>query len=63
MQERYGDLHGNNIAAAMTFQAFVSLFPLLLVAVAVIGWVAGDGTNVAGRVIGELGLNGDAARP
>jgi membrane protein len=61
VQERYGDLHGNNIAAAVTFQAFVSLFPLLLVAVAVIGWIAGDGTNVAGRVIGELGLNGDAA--
>ena len=62
VQERYGDLHGNNIAAAITFQAFVSLFPLLLVAVAVIGFIAGDGTNVAGRVIGELGLNGDAAQ-
>ena len=62
VQERYGDLHGNNLAAAITFQAFVSLFPLLLVAVAVIGWIAGDGTNVAGRVIAELGLNGDAAR-
>jgi membrane protein len=33
----------------------------LLVAVAVIGFIAGDGTNVAGRVIGELGLTGDAA--
>jgi membrane protein len=61
VQERYGDLHGNNLAAAVTFQAFVSLFPLLLVIVAVIGWIAGDGTNVAGRVISELGLNGDAA--
>jgi membrane protein len=62
VQERYSDLHGNNLAAAVTFQAFVSLFPLLLVAVAIIGFLAGDGTNVAGRVIGELGLNGDAAR-
>ena len=61
VQERYGDLHGNNLAAAVTFQAFVSLFPLLLVAVAVIGFIAGDGTNVAGRVISELGLTGDAA--
>lgn len=60
VQERYGDLHGNNLAAAVTFQAFVSLFPLLLVAVAVIGFLAGDGTNVAGRIIRELGLNGDA---
>ncbi|MDQ3106758.1 MAG: YihY/virulence factor BrkB family protein, partial [Actinomycetota bacterium] len=62
VQERYGDLHGNNLAAAITFQAFVSLFPLLLVAVAVIGFIAGDGTDVAGSVIGELGLNGDAAK-
>lgn len=62
IQERYKDLHGSNIAAAITFQAFVSLFPLLLVAVAIIGFVAGEGTNIAGRVIGELGLNGDAAK-
>jgi membrane protein len=61
VQDRYGDLHGNNIASAVTFQAFVSLFPLLLVAVAVVGWIAGDGTNIAGRVISQLGLNGDAA--
>lgn len=60
VQDRYGDLHGNNLAAAVTFQAFVSLFPLLLVAVAIIGFLAGDGTNIAGRIISELGLNGDA---
>lgn len=62
IQERYSDLHGNNLAAAVTFQAFVSLFPLLLVAVAVIGWIAGDGTDVAGSVVRELGLNGDARK-
>lgn len=60
IQERYSDLHGNNIAAAITFQAFVSLFPLLLVAVAVIGWLSGDGTSIAGSVVKELGLTGDA---
>lgn len=61
VQERYGDLNGNNMAAAVTFQAFVSLLPLLVVLVAVVGFVAGEGTDVAGRVIGELGLTGDAA--
>jgi hypothetical protein len=40
VQERYSELRGNNIAAAVTFQAFVSLFPLLLVAVAVVGLFA-----------------------
>jgi YihY family inner membrane protein len=62
VQDRYSDLHGNNLAAAVTFQAFVSLFPLLLVAVAVVGFIAGNGTDVAGKVIGQLGLNGDAAK-
>lgn len=61
VQERYADLNGNNMAAAVTFQAFVSLLPLLLVAVAVVGVVAGEGVDVAGRVIAELGLTGDAA--
>lgn len=62
VQERYGDLHGNNLAASVTFSAFVSLLPLLLVVVSVVGFVAGSGTDVAGRIIGELGLSGDAAR-
>jgi len=60
IQERYSDLHGNNLAAAVTFQAFVSLFPLLLVAVAIVGWLSGDGTAIAGTVVHELGLTGDA---
>jgi inner membrane protein YhjD len=63
VQQRYGELRGNNLAAAVTFQAFLSLFPLLLVAVAVVGFVsASSSTDIAGSVIGELGLNGDAAR-
>ncbi len=61
VQERYGDLHGNNLAAAVTFQSFVSLLPLLLVTAAVVGFVAG-GTDVAGSVVKELGLTGDSAR-
>ena len=63
VQDRYGELHGNNLAAAVTFQSFVSLFPLLLVIVAVIGFFsASSGTDVAGRIIGELGLSGDASQ-
>ena len=62
MQQRYGELRGNNVAAAVTFQAFVSLFPLLLVIVGVLGLVARHGdVDVAGRIIGNLGLTGEAA--
>jgi membrane protein len=61
VQKRYGELHGNNLAAAITFQAFVSLFPLLLVILGVVGFIsAGSGTDVAGKIIHGLGLNGDA---
>jgi membrane protein len=62
VQQRYGELRGNNLAASVTLQSFLSLFPLLLLVVAVLGFVAANsGTNVAGRIIGELGLTGDAA--
>jgi hypothetical protein len=63
VQDRYGELHGNNLAASVTFQSFISLFPLLLVIVAIIGFFsASSGTDVAGRIIGELGLSGDASQ-
>lgn len=63
VQRRFSELRGNNLAAAVTFQAFVSLFPLLLVIVAVVGFVsAGSTGDIAGSVVGELGLTGDAAR-
>jgi YihY family inner membrane protein len=62
VQQRYGELRGNNVAASVAFQAFVSLFPLLLVIVGVLGLVARHGdVDVAGKIIGNLGLNGDAA--
>jgi membrane protein len=62
VQQRYGELRSNNVAAAVTFQAFVSLFPLLLVIVGVLGLVAKHGdVDVAGKIIGNLGVTGDAA--
>lgn len=63
VQKRFGELQGNQLAAAITLQAFLALFPLLLVAVAVVGFVAaGNGTDVAGKVISQLGLTGSAAK-
>lgn len=61
VQKRYSEIQGNHLAASVTLQAFLSLFPLLLVATAAVGFVAGGGTDVAGRVIENLGLTGDAA--
>ncbi|HEX2038330.1 MAG TPA: YihY/virulence factor BrkB family protein [Acidimicrobiales bacterium] len=62
VQRRYGELRGNNLAASVTMQSFLSLFPLLLLVVAVLGFVsARSGTDVAARIVGQLGLSGDAA--
>ncbi len=61
VQKRYGELNGNYLASSVTLSAFLSLFPLLLFALAVIGFVAADSPNLAGDVVSRLGLTGDAA--
>lgn len=61
VHQRFNELQGSHLAASVTLQAFLSLFPLLLVATAAVGFVAGGGTDVAGNVIENLGLTGDAA--
>jgi membrane protein len=63
MQRRYGEVGGDQLAAAFTLQAFLSIFPLVLVALAVLGFVAaGAHTDVAGRMVANLGLKGDSAK-
>ena len=62
LQQRYSELKGNNLAASVAFQSFLSLFPLLLVVVSVVGFFAASGSDVGGRIIDALGLQGDAAR-
>ena len=61
VQKRYGELNGNYLASSVTLSAFLSLFPLLLFAIAVLGFVAADTPNLADDVVAELGLEGDAA--
>jgi membrane protein len=63
VQRRYGDVGGNQLAAAFTLQAFLSIFPLVLVAIAALGFVAaGSHTDVAGRLVDQLGLKGESAK-
>ncbi|MDP9071193.1 MAG: YihY/virulence factor BrkB family protein [Actinomycetota bacterium] len=63
VQRRFSELRGSHIAAAIAFQAFVSLLPLVVVAVAVVGIISAESSvDVAARIVGELGLTGDAAR-
>lgn len=61
VQERVGEINGSFVAAGVTITMFLSLFPLLLVAIAVVGFVAAGDDTVAPRLIEELGLTGAAA--
>jgi len=61
IQKRYSELHGNHLAAAVTLAAFLSLFPLLLVGFAVLGFISHGRLDLAGDIISRLGLTGDTA--
>jgi membrane protein len=62
VQERFAEVHGSYLASAVTLTAFLSLFPLLLVAVAILGFVAAGRADLPQSIISNLGLSGDAAR-
>jgi membrane protein len=61
VQNRYNELNGNYLASAVTLAGFLSLFPLLLVAFAVLGFFAVGRLDLAGDIVSRLGLNGEAA--
>jgi membrane protein len=61
VQDRVGEVQGSMVASAITLSTFVSLFPLLLVVIAVIGFVAAGDSSVAGKIIDDLGVTGRGA--
>jgi len=60
VQKRYGELNGNYLASAVTLTAFLSIFPLLLVAIAIIGLVAAGKPDFSPDVLAYLGDTRDA---
>ncbi len=60
VQERFSEVHGGYLAAAITLAGFISIFPLLLVAVAAVGFLSVD-ANLPGELVGRLGLTDKAA--
>jgi membrane protein len=61
VQRRFGEVRGANLAAAISMRAFLSLFPVLVLAIAVVGFIGGDPRQVADDIVRELGLSGRAA--
>ena len=65
VQGRYRELHGREMALAITLSAFLSLLPLLLVGIAVVGFFsAASSKDLAKEVVDQLGLarSSDTAR-
>lgn len=60
--KRFGEVQGGGLAATLTLAAFLSLFPLLLLGVAVTGFIAAGRADLNETVISTLGLTGDAGR-
>ena len=61
VQKRFTEVHGGYLASAVTLTAFLSLFPLLLALIGVVGLLSAGADNLPGEVIERLGLTGDAA--
>jgi membrane protein len=60
VQRRYREVHGRLLASGLTLATFLSVFPLILVAIAVLGYVSVNNTHVASDIVSSLGLRGDA---
>lgn len=59
--DRFGAIGGGPLSSSITLASFVSLFPLLLVVIAVFGFVSSSDSDFALRFVRELGLRGRAA--
>ena len=61
VQNRFSEIRGGYLASAVTLNLFLAIFPLLLVTVAVVGFLTSGGTEVAKEIISQFGLTGQAA--
>lgn len=64
VQKRFGELNGGYLASAVTLAGFLSIFPLLLVGVAVLGFFSTGHPDVTGNLLDALAIprGTDAAR-
>src|SRR5687767_3045813 len=61
VHKRYGERYGNQMASAVTLTSFLALCPLLLVGIAVIGFLSVGSDDLPERIVENLGLTGRAA--
>jgi membrane protein len=56
VQQRFGQVKGGYLASAVTLAAFLSVFPLLLVGVSVLGFFASGHPDLQSTLLGNLGI-------
>jgi membrane protein len=59
VQDRFGEVQGDPLANGIALQIFLSLIPLLLVAIAIVGFLAGGDATFTADVIDRLGIPAD----
>lgn len=59
--DRFGAVGGGPLSSSIALATFVSLFPLLLVVIALVGFLSSSDADFAQRLVGDLGLRGEAA--
>jgi membrane protein len=60
--ERFSAVGGGPLSASIALSAFLSLFPLLLVGIAVVGFISSGDTSFATKLVSDLGLEGRSAQ-
>ena len=60
VQDRFGEIQGTALANGIALQAFLSLIPLLLVGIAVAGFLADGDASFTDDVIDAFGLSADS---
>jgi len=62
LQHRYNAISGPTLAGGVTLYGFLALFALLVLGIAILGFVSADNSHLAQDITAELGLTGQAAR-
>lgn len=61
VQDRFGEVRGTALANGIALQTFLSMFPLVIVAISVVGFLSAGDPDFADTLIDNLNLSGENA--